>query len=68
MARSDDNHAGTAIPEADRLEQEQPADPRVGDDQPWPGPPGHEVDEADRLEQAHSVDGDPDEDYTPDPR
>jgi hypothetical protein len=67
MAHSDDDRPGSAIPEADRLEQEQFADPRVGNDHPWPAQPSNDADEADRLEQAVAVDGDPDEDYTPSP-
>jgi hypothetical protein len=67
MARTDDNDASTAIPEADRVEQEQPADPRTGDDQAWTVPSSQEADEGDRLEQAYAVDADPDEEYTPDP-
>ena len=64
MVRNDDDLAGTAVPEADRLEQEQPADPRVGSDGPWPARASAEADEADVLEQAIEVVGDPDEDYT----
>lgn len=67
MARSDNYQPSTAIPEADRLEQQQPADPQVEDDQAWPTSPMGEVDDADRLEQAQVVVGDPDEEYTPDP-
>ena len=67
MTRTDNDLPDTAIPEADRLEQGQPADPRVGNDQPWPAQPSNEADEADRLEQALAVDGDPDEDYAPRP-
>jgi hypothetical protein len=66
MARSDDHDPGAAVPEADRLEQEQLANPVAADDQPWPTTPRDDVNEADRLEQAQLVVGDPDEEYTPD--
>jgi hypothetical protein len=66
MARGYDYHASTAIPEAERVEQERPADPKVGDDQAWTVPSNQEADEADRLERAHAVDADPDEEFTPD--
>jgi hypothetical protein len=67
MASSDDNHASTAIPEADRLEQERQANPDVGSEPEWPTSTTQEVNEADRLEQSLPVLSDPDEDYTPDP-
>jgi hypothetical protein len=67
VAHSRDNHPNTAIPEADRLEQEQPADPTVASDQTWPALPTQDVDEADLFEQAQPVLTDPDEEYTPDP-
>jgi len=69
MARHDD-HLETAIPEADRLEQEQqldPADPADRADQQSPDPAIPEADEADRLEQAHEVLADADEEYPPNP-
>lgn len=66
MARRDDDKPNTAIPEADRREQEQPADPRLTDDLTWPEEPSGDVDEADRLEQAQAVLSDPDEEYAPD--
>lgn len=68
MASGDDNHTSTAIPEADRLEQEQQANPEVGSEHEWPTSPTQEVNEADRLEQSLQVLSDPDEEYTPDPR
>jgi hypothetical protein len=67
MASCDDNHASTAIPEADRLAQEQHANPDVGSEPEWPTSTTQEVNEADRLEQSLPVLSDPDEDYTPDP-
>lgn len=67
MARRDDDRLGTAIPEADRLEQEQQADPGIGPDQEWPDSVTPHVDEADQLEQAHEVLDDPDEEYAPNP-
>jgi hypothetical protein len=63
MASSDDNHPRTAIPEADRLEQEQPAGPEEGSDQEWPASPTQDINEADRLEQARPVVTDPEEEY-----
>lgn len=66
MARSEE-HDGTAVPEADRLEQERQADPGVRPDQEWPDPATPDADEADRLEQAHEVLADPDEEYAPNP-
>lgn len=65
MARREDDHIDTAIPEADRLEQEHPADPSSGPDQQWPDRATPEADEADRLEQADEVLADPDEEYPP---
>ncbi|MFW5470699.1 hypothetical protein ACOCJ4_11685 [Knoellia sp. CPCC 206435] len=65
MARSDETPLDGAIPEVDRLEQEQQADPRVSVDEEWPAPGGPDGDEADRLEQAQEVVGDPDEEYAP---
>ena len=47
-----DDQLGTAIPEADQLEQEEQADPRVGRHQKWPVDTAQDVNEADRLEQA----------------
>lgn len=68
MARTNDSDsASTEVPEADRLEQEQPTDPTVDDDEAWSPSAPDDVDEADRLEQAQAVVGDPDEEYTPDP-
>ena len=66
MARTDETPLDGAVPEVDRLEQEQPADPRVGDETEWPVPEARDGDEADRLEQLLEVGGDPDEDYAPD--
>lgn len=69
MARPDETPLDGAIPEGDRLEQQQQADPRVGGDQGWPTPGAQgadEADEADRLEQVQEIVGDPDEDYAPD--
>ena len=66
MAHSRDDYPSTAIPEADRFEQEQQADPRVEVDEPWPATLAQNVDEADRLEQARTVSGDPDEEFSPD--
>jgi hypothetical protein len=68
MADSRDNHASTPIPEADQLDQEQPADPRVASDQTWPDSPIQDVDEADLVDQAQPVLTDPDEEYAPDSR
>jgi hypothetical protein len=65
MARREDGKADSAIPEVDRLEQEQPADPSVAPDQQWPRHPTPDADEADRLEQAHEVLADTDEEYSP---
>lgn len=67
MARSDDDHDGTVVPEADRIEQEQQADPDVGPAPEWPDPEAPDADEADRLEQAQEVLADPDEEYSPNP-
>ena len=68
MASRDDRDV--PVPEADRLEQQEPVDPEVGDDQPWPDSPvgvDHgDSDEADRLEQSQVVAGDADEDYAHD--
>jgi hypothetical protein len=65
MARRDDDQ-DALVPEADRLEQQQQADPGIGPAQEWPDPLALEVDEADQLEQAHEVPDDPDEEYAPD--
>ena len=65
MARPEDDKPDSEIPEADRLEQQQPADPSVGPDQQWPSHPTPDVDEADQLEQAHEVLVDSDEEYPP---
>ena len=62
MASEDQNREGTAVPEADRLEQEQPAAPRVGETPEWPVSSSEEADEGDLLEQAQEVLDDPDED------
>jgi hypothetical protein len=67
MARRDDDQDGAPVPEADRLEQQQQADPTIGPAQQWPDPLTLDVDEADQLEQAHVVPDDPDEDYPPEP-
>ena len=67
MARTDDIPLDGDVPEVDRLEQEQEADPRIGPDDDWPAPEGRDGDEADRLEQVQEVVGDPDEEYEPDP-
>jgi len=67
MARSDEDPLDTAIPEADRLEQQQHADPTSAPDEEWPVLAGEVVDEADRFEQVQEVLADPDEDYAPDP-
>lgn len=66
MTRHHDDQNGIAIPESDRLDQEQEAELSVGSDEEWPDPVGPDADEADRLEQAHEVPIDPDEDYAPD--
>lgn len=66
MARTEDTQLGTAIPEADRLEQEQHADPTMDDHGEWPVPTAEDVDQVDRLEQAQAVVGEPDEEYPPD--
>jgi hypothetical protein len=66
MARREDGELDTAIPEADRLEQRQPADPGGAPGLQWPTP-APDADEADRLEQAHEVLVDPDEEYAPSP-
>jgi hypothetical protein len=63
---SRDDQPGTAVPVADRVEQDRPADPSVVEDADWPGSSTQDVDEADRLEQARPVLSDPDEDYAPD--
>jgi hypothetical protein len=65
MARSDDDNPHTAIPEADRLEQDQPANPAVSREERWPAMPTGNADQADRLEQSHPVPTDPDEEYPP---
>lgn len=67
MTRHHDDQNGIAIPESDRLDQVQEAEPSVGPDQGWPDPVSRDADEADRLEQAYEVPVDPDEDYPPDP-
>lgn len=67
MARNDDDRDGTLVPEADRLEQQQQADPSAGPGPEWPDPAPPDVDEADLLEQAQEVLTDPDEEYTPNP-
>ena len=66
MARTDETPLDDAIPEVDRLEQEQQVDPWVRIDEQWPAPDGPDGNEADRLEQSQEVVGDPDEDYAPD--
>ena len=67
MARTDDDRDETEVPEADRLEQQQQADPGVAPDQAWPAQATPDVDEADLLEQVQEVLVDPDEEYTPNP-
>lgn len=67
MARRNDDQQSTAIPEADRLEQERPADPGADGEQAWLTRPTSHVDEADWFEQSQPVLTDPDEEYTPDP-
>ena len=67
MAGTDDIPIDGVVPEVDRLEQLQQADPRVSLDEEWPTPEGRDGDEADRLEQVQEVVGDPDEEYEPDP-
>jgi hypothetical protein len=66
VTRTDGTQPGTAIPEADRLEQKQQADPRMDEQQGWPVLAAEDVDEADRLEQVQEVVGDADEEYAPD--
>ncbi|HSF99161.1 MAG TPA: hypothetical protein VLA55_10750 [Ornithinibacter sp.] len=66
MVRTHDDPLDRAVPETDRLEQEQQAGPEGGHDLGWPDPATPEADEADRLEQAHEVLADPDEEYAPD--
>ena len=61
MARHNDDGLDTAVPEADQLEQQQPADPG----HEWPHRATPVADEADRLEQAHEVLADEDEEYPP---
>ena len=81
MARGDEPDIVPA-PEADRLEQQELANPVTADDQPWPDSwpdmpldlpaaggdldVADRADEADRLEQTQDVVGDPDEDYARD--
>ena len=65
MARTDETPLDGAIPEVDRLEQEQQADPRLSIDEQWPTPEARDADEADRIEQVQEVVGDPDEEYAP---
>ena len=67
MARADDTPSVGAVPDPDRLEQEQPADPRDGELDDWSIPQGRDADEADLLEQAQDVVGAPEEEYEPDP-
>lgn len=67
MARRKDDQLDAATPEADRLEQQQPADPNVRPDHEWPAPANAGADEADRLEQAQEVLADPDDEYAPNP-
>ena len=67
MARHDHDHPHTAIPEEDRLEQDQPANPVLTREERWQALPTGDADEADRLEQAHPVPTDPDEEYPPNP-
>ena len=67
MARGDDDGNGTEVPEADRLEQQQRADPSIDPGQEWPEAATPDADEADLLEQAQEVLADPDEEYTPNP-
>ena len=63
MARTDDAYLGAGIPEADRLEQQQQADPAAEQDQDRPNDAAVHVDEADRPGQAQAVIGELDEDY-----
>lgn len=68
MGRGDYDHRSAEVPEADWLEQEQPANPTEGaDEELAPSASTPDVDDADRLEQTQAVDGDPDEEYTPEP-
>ena len=67
MADTDDARRDDTVPEADRLEQERPADPRVVAGRQWPVRAADGADEADQLDQVEDVPGDPDEDYPPDP-
>ncbi|KRE59018.1 hypothetical protein ASG70_17525 [Phycicoccus sp. Soil748] len=56
------------IPEADWLEQEQPASSTVATDREWPpSSPARAADDGDMLEQSQEVVSDPDEDYAPEP-
>lgn len=67
MARREDDQLDAAIPEADRLEQEQQVDSADGPDRQWPDPAIPEADEADRLEQAEEVLAAAEEEYPPNP-
>ena len=67
MAQHERDQLETAVPEADRLEQEQQADPQAARQPEWPVVATKDVDEADQLEQAQEVPADTDEDYAPDP-
>jgi hypothetical protein len=66
MASIDHDDPTAAVPEADRLEQAEPADPRLADEESPAPPTAAESDEADLLEQAQPVDEDADEEYPPD--
>jgi hypothetical protein len=66
MARDTDDDATSAVPEADRLEQSQPADPRLSPDADLAPFGAEDGDPGDLLEQAQPVTEDPDEDYPPD--
>jgi hypothetical protein len=52
MAHDPDDHPGIAIPEADRLDQEQPANPTIASALTWPAPPRQDVDESDLMASA----------------
>lgn len=66
MAREAGDDATAAIPEADRLEQAQPADPRESRDTDLARLIAEDGNSGDLLEQAQPVTEDPDEDYPPD--
>jgi hypothetical protein len=66
MASIDHDDPTAAVPEADRLEQAEPADPRLAGEDPPAPPTVADSNEADLLEQAQPVEEDADEDYPPD--